>query len=380
MPIFTLSLIITCILSLSISTFTIIHVIHYREVYGTKLIVFLNIVAILNSGIIFSTLYLFSVLIYSSEIVNLMSWKLLVISGAFSLQIVSLIHYFFKEYMKIQIFPFLIFTVLLGLLIGNLFSPDSIQIEISPVNATPFIITDLSSINFYFNGIITLILTIYYVSIIIYSLYISIYVYYNARSKELGKDFLRYTLIFIVHLIMFILYLFFQLTIFRELYMIFFWINTFIVCLMLIKKPESFLVITNKIYFINIYHKSGVLLYSFKFKYINKTDSAIWGNILIGINHILSEFIDKTDKIDVLQTKKVDIIVNYDELGFATLIITNKKNAFLENLMHNFTMDFKKKYKNELNDIQDLNRLIDISDFKGTLSLIKKHFQIYFLE
>ena len=309
-----------------------------------------------------------------------MSWKLLVISGAFSLQIVSLIHYFFKEYMKIQIFPFLIFTVLLGLLIGNLFSPDSIQIEISPVNATPFIITDLSSINFYFNGIITLILTIYYVSIIIYSLYISIYVYYNARSKELGKDFLRYTLIFIVHLIMFILYLFFQLTIFRELYMIFFWINTFIVCLMLIKKPESFLVITNKIYFINIYHKSGVLLYSFKFKYINKTDSAIWGNILIGINHILSEFIDKTDKIDVLQTKKVDIIVNYDELGFATLIITNKKNAFLENLMHNFTMDFKKKYKNELNDIQDLNRLIDISDFKGTLSLIKKHFQIYFLE
>ena len=176
MPIFTLSLIITCILSLSISTFTIIHVIHYREVYGTKLIVFLNIVAILNSGIIFSTLYLFSVLIYSSEIVNLMSWKLLVISGAFSLQIVSLIHYFFKEYMKIQIFPFLIFTVLLGLLIGNLFSPDSIQIEISPVNATPFIITDLSSINFYFNGIITLILTIYYVSMIIYSLYISIYV------------------------------------------------------------------------------------------------------------------------------------------------------------------------------------------------------------
>jgi hypothetical protein len=108
------------------------------------------------------------------------------------------------------------------------------------------------------------------------------------------------------------------------------------------------------------------------------TDSSIWGNILIGINHILSEFIDKKDQIDVMRTKMTDIIVNYNnELGFAVLVITNKKNEILENLMEKFMIDFESRYETELNMIQDLNKIINVSEFADVKELVEKSFAIY---
>ena len=149
-------------------------------------------------------------------------------------------------------------------------------------------------------------------------------------------------------------------------------------CVILLRKPEMFLELTNKIYYLNIYHKSGILLYSYKFtKSPDELDSAIWGNILIGINHILSEFVDKRNQIDVLQTKNTDIIVNYDELGFAVVLITNRKNAILQNLMKKFTLTFKDKFRNELLEIQDLNKLINVSEFSEAKELIERGFQLY---
>jgi len=136
----------------------------------------------------------------------------------------------------------------------------------------------------------------------------------------------------------------------------------------------------NKIFSINIYHKSGILLYSYNFgeEYYQKTDSTIWGNVLIGINHILGEFINVKNKIDVIKTKNSDVVVKYEiEAGYALVVITNKKNKIIENLMDPFSEEFKKKYKKELNDIQDLNRIIDVSDFIDTEEIIKHHFQLY---
>jgi hypothetical protein len=147
---------------------------------------------------------------------------------------------------------------------------------------------------------------------------------------------------------------------------------------MLLKKPEMFLEMTNKIFYINIYHKSGILLYSYHFKNSQEEiDSAIWGKILIGLNHILSEFVDQQNQIDVLQTRNTDIIVNYDDFGFAVVLITNRKNFILQNLMKQFTLEFRNKYKEELLEIQDLNKLINVSEFTGTKELIEKEFQVY---
>ena len=45
--------------------------------------------------------------------------------------------------------------------------------------------------------------------------------------------------------------------------------------------------------------------------------------------------------------------------------------------MKQFTLEFRKKYKEELLEIQDLNKLINVSEFTETKELIEKEFQIY---
>ena len=79
-----------------------------------------------------------------------------------------------------------------------------------------------------------------------------------------------------------------------------------------------------------------------------------------------------------MRTKMTDIIVNYNnELGFAVLVITNKKNAILENLMETFMIDFESRYETELNMIQDLNKIINVSEFEDVKELVEKNFNIY---
>jgi hypothetical protein len=295
-----------------------------------------------------------------------------------TLILTSLIFTFLKEYKKIPDFPFLIFIALLGFLIGALFYPDSIQIEISISSTPPFFVLDPSQINYSYNIITILIIGIFQGSIMIYFFILTYLIYTQARNKDSIKGLIYSTIFFVVPLVMYILYLTLNLPIFRELHFLSLWITISGVCFMLLKKPEMFLELTNKIYYINIYHKSGILLYSYHFdKSQNEIDSAIWGNILIGLNHILSEFVDKQNQIDVLQTRNTDIIVNYDEFGFAVVLITNKKNVILNNLMKQFTLKFRNKYKDELIEIQDLNKLINVSEFTETKELIEKDFNLY---
>ena len=45
--------------------------------------------------------------------------------------------------------------------------------------------------------------------------------------------------------------------------------------------------------------------------------------------------------------------------------------------MENFTNDFKERYKNELMEIQDLNKIIDVSDFKDTKDIIEENFKLF---
>jgi hypothetical protein len=295
-----------------------------------------------------------------------------------SLILTSLIYTFLKEFKKIPGFPFLIFIALFGFLLGALFYPNSIQIDISISSTPPFFIFDPSQINYSYNARTGLIISIFQVSIVLYYFIHSSMIYAKARNKENTKGLIYNTIIFTVPILMYILYIFFKFPIFRELHILSLWITISGVCVMLLKNPEMFLEMTNKIFSINIYHKSGILLYSYHFtKSQNNVDSAIWGKILIGLNHILSEFVDKENQIDVLQTKNTDIIVNYDEFGFAVVLIANKKNAILQNLMKKFTIEFRNKYEAELLEIQDLNKLINVSEFTETKELIEKEFQVY---
>ena len=45
--------------------------------------------------------------------------------------------------------------------------------------------------------------------------------------------------------------------------------------------------------------------------------------------------------------------------------------------MKKFTLEFRNRYKEELLEIQDLNKLINVSEFTETKELIEKGFQLY---
>ncbi|MFW9828211.1 MAG: hypothetical protein ACFFEY_11490 [Candidatus Thorarchaeota archaeon] len=360
---------------LFIGAYTLIYIYYHQTNYGMKLLAILSFITIFSSVLLYSTFFMISIIFYISNNVNLLIWKLSIIFGCIILIFSSLIYTFMKEFKNIPYFPFIIFIVLLGFLIGTFFAPNSIQIS---TTITPGSITNPESINYSFNIIPGMFLIIFQFSFVLYSSLLSYLIYKKAINKKSAKGLIFNVNLFIIPFLMYVLYIIFQFTLFRELHLLFLWGNIISVCYMLIKKPELLLEVTSKIYNINIYHKSGILLYSYKFgTSTDEIDSNIWGNILIGINHILSEFVDSKDQIEVLQTKSSDIIVNYDSYGFAVVLITNRKNAILKRLMNSFTNDFRTKYEKELIEIQDLNKLINVSEFKETKEIIEKNFQMF---
>jgi len=375
-----ISLIIGYIIILCLSVITIIHIIRYRKKYGTELIAFLLAASVLTAGIIYSTLFIFSVTFFISYEINVLFWKLSIVSGVISLIIASFVYSFFNEYKKIKPFPFLYYALLLGMLIGALLTPDSIELILNIPPPSSFSVIDPALINFHFNFITAAIIVIFQALITTYYLYIASIINIGSKKKEETLPIILNTIIFTIPILMNIYYVLLQQTIFRELYITLIWITTFTVNIMLIKKPEIFFILPNKIYSINIYHKSGILLYSINFdkKSDYKDESPIWGNILIGLNHILSEFVGKKNKIDVIQTKKTDIVVRYEiDYGFALVVITNKKNSIIEDLMLNFSIEFIRKYEVELTDLQDINRLINVSEFSDVKEIVEKNFQLY---
>jgi hypothetical protein len=373
--IYLITLIVGYIFILSIGTYTLFNIYKHPADFGARITTILNFFTVLNAIFIYSTSFLLSIIFFFSKDMNLIIWKLSLISGFIGLLLLSLIYSFLIEYKKIPYFPFLYFIILFGLLIGFLYSPDSINIVL---NSPVVLVTEPDQLTYIFDPFVGFFIILYQSSFFIYFFTLSYMMYKNARKKKRVIGLIINTCLFFLPMLVYIFYIIFQIPHFKEIHILLLWLNLFIMCYILIRKPEMVFEQTNKIFYINIYHKSGILLYSYKFgNDTNEIDSTIWGNILIGINHILSEFVDPKDQIEVLQTDNSDIIVNYDEIGFAVVLITNRKNDILKKLMNNFAKDFKNKYKKELTEIQDLNKLINVSEFKETKEIIERSFQIY---
>jgi hypothetical protein len=45
--------------------------------------------------------------------------------------------------------------------------------------------------------------------------------------------------------------------------------------------------------------------------------------------------------------------------------------------MDKFGREFKEKYQNELTEIQDINKIINVSEFNETKDIIENNFQMY---
>ncbi len=350
-----------------------------RKYEGSAINFILSSIALLGTAFIYTTLYLLSYLYYFSDSINIILWKLTILIGILCLINVALFYSFSYEYGRIPAIPFIIYIIFLGFTISILLDTNSISISKASEISPNTIITDTLKVTFIHSPISAFIFVSFYTLFLIYLLYTAFTIHSKSRNKDASRLLIYNTIFFIIPFIFLISYFITSIPIFRDLNIILVWANQIIILIGFKKQPNIFLALTNKIYYINIYHKSGVLLYSYKFVNVNnEIESQIWGNILIGLNHILSEFINKSDQIDVLKTKNSELIVHYDnELGFAVMVIANQKNKIIENLMKKFTEDFKKRYYEELNEILDLNKLINISEFKDAKDLIEKHFKIY---
>lgn len=370
---------------LSLGLITTIHVIRNRNKYGTPFMGLLIAATAFFLGCVHATFYTLSIVFFISEQVNILLWKISILVWLVTLIIASILFSSFKEYKKIKSFPFLFYTLFFGLLIGAFLFPESIVLNLSIPLPSSIMFIDPSLINYDFNYITATIIIIFQILVIFHFLYISIIINVQLKKKEDTLPLLLNAIVFSIPIILNIFYILFHHTLFgdlfiRDLFLVILWISYLGVCMMVIKKPEIFYILPNRVYSINIFHKSGILLYSYEFQkqMYSKTESTIWGSILIGLNHILSEFLDKKDKINVIQTKDADVVVKYEEdSGYALIVITNKKNSIVEEFMNKFSSEFKLKYKNELSEILDINKIINVSEFSGLKDLIEKNFALY---
>ncbi len=358
---------LTCI---CVSITTIIHLSINHKKYGIKTISILNIIILLFIGILFQVHYYASIEIYYSDIINRIIFKYTIITECISLLLYTIAFSFLRRYGKIPMVKFLFFTFIYSLVVGNLISDSSIYVKL----------LSNQDIFYYFDNLTKVLIITFNSCVLIFIIYNSVKIRKITNFEKFGNGLIIYTIILSISILFFCIYILSEIISIRILFLPFLWISIIIQCIFIILKPKMFLRFTNKIYFIHIYHKTGILLYSYKFeKSIDiNGESTIWGNILIGINHILSEFTNKTDQIDILQTINSDIFVNYSKkYGFAVLAITNQRNTYIENLVDKLTKDFKERYKNELNELKDINKIINVSEFEDAKKIIEKNFKIY---
>ena len=352
-----------------VSITSIIFLIKNRMNYAISLIPVFNIIMIFFVGIIYPILLFLSMSIYFSETLNISLFLAVIINESIIIWLYSFDMSMLKEYGKIPLFIFLYFSLVFSILMGILISISNVTISAQEIGLL-YTLNNLSKI----------IVTIFNCSVLIYLIYASLKIKMISRFKQLSQNILIFISVLSLASSFFCFSLFFENIVLIHLFILLFSFSLILKCFITIKYPKIYVKLTNKIYFIHIYHKSGVLLYSYDFKNNNQpTESTILGNILIGLNHILSEFINKEDQIDVFQTENTEIVVDYNNnSGFAVLLITNQRNIFMEYCMAQFMKDFEKRYKSELKEIEDINKMINVSEFKDTKEIIEKNFQIFF--
>lgn len=148
--------------------------------------------------------------------------------------------------------------------------------------------------------------------------------------------------------------------------------------LIVLKKFDLFVVVTNRIYDFVVFHRSGVLLFSYNLAKDEKIDeSVLKGSILIGINHIISNFVNKKDILNLIKMKNREIVFEYNEYGYALLAIVNHKSKLIERGVQSFIEKFTNKNKDILKKINENSQLIDVSEFKNTKGIIKECFRAF---
>ncbi|MHA1478268.1 MAG: hypothetical protein ACTSPU_08725 [Promethearchaeota archaeon] len=215
--------------------------------------------------------------------------------------------------------------------------------------------------------------------VVLFSWIIQIKGYHNFADKKLGKFYYIIMLLFSLHIFLYSLYLITLEISFKLLHSIVYLISIGYFIFVIIKKPNLFTVFTNKIYDLIIFHKSGILLYSFNFQTREEVDeSLLKGSILIGISHILANLSNVEAQVTHIKMKDRTVVFNFNtQLGYAALLIAKHRNKILEKSIDNFMNEFSTINKDSL---KNLTGLIDVSTFKNAKGLINQYFRHFFTE
>ncbi|MFX0105031.1 MAG: hypothetical protein ACFE75_06040 [Candidatus Hodarchaeota archaeon] len=239
------------------------------------------------------------------------------------------------------------------------------------------VILNGGSYSFIFQNALLLVFLLIYNSIIFGVMCYNLIKYFSSIRDLRSRRILSIlTFQFCFTILLYSVYIITQNIIIRYLYAAIYLIGASFTTYAIIKKPFLFIELTNKIYDFIIFHRSGILLYSYNFETGEETDeSLLKGSILIGINHILSNFINKKDQLGLIKMQNRDIILEYDNNhGYALLLTTNHKNAYIDKAVNNFMNKFTSLNKEKL---ENLTGLIDVSEFRNAKDVILEFFEPY---
>lgn len=269
---------------------------------------------------------------------------------------------------KVRFLPLILYLFLFGIISSLIIDPDSFKIMISGVNYV-----------YNFNSLPLLVFLFLFYTVSIVILWITqIKGFKNFSDKDLAQFNSYYIILFSTTTLLYIFYLISMNEILRILHLTFYLIGFLIIIYIIIKKPSLFLVYTNRIYDFIIFHKSGILLYSYNFQTGKEVEEkSLKGSILIGISHIMANLSNIENQLTYIKMKDKAIVFNFDkQLGFAVLLVAKHKNSILEKSINTFMNDFSQAHKEKLSK---LNGLIDISGFEDAKEFINRHFKHYIL-
>jgi hypothetical protein len=210
------------------------------------------------------------------------------------------------------------------------------------------------------------------------SLFTQLRGYKRISFKKMKNATIYLSIQYNINIIIYYLFLLYpDILIVRYLYLISLLFLITVEIFILIARFDLFVVVTNKIYDFIIFHRSGVLLFSYNLEKDEEIDdSVLKGSILIGINHILSNFINKKDMLNLIKMRNGDIIFEYNnQYGYALLVIVDHKNKLIEKAVQLYIEQFTEQYRTLLSDINKNSQLIDTSKFKKAKNILYDYFK-----
>ena len=359
-------------LSIFLSTFIIglMYVLIKRKKYEVEFNFFIILVIYFISELIFFLSFNISTEKISITDFATFLWKISLFSRLFSIGLwTSIYSVELHKGSRFRFVSIFIYSFIEGLVIALLFGAN--LFDINQVN------------NFYnyefknFSLIVSIL--IFNIFTIILLLISQIRGFKNFNDKNLGLFYYVFIVLLSINMLFYTTYILSLNLVYKNLYLISYLVNFVYVFIIIITKPSLFLVFTNRIYNFIIFHKSGILLYSYNFQTDKEADdSLLKGSILIGINHILANFSNIENQLTLIKLSERGVVFNFNnDLGYAILLIAKHKNITLEKTVSKFMNKFS-----EINrvNLMNLKGLIDVSVFKNTNELIIDVFKHYIVK